>query len=247
MSIPKSSLLSTAMAAVFAIPFAAMPALAQENQSKDAGQASDQQDSSAANSTTAGNQQQADSLVATVGKKEIRGSDVMTVIGLLPPQLQSQPPQMLVPIALEQLILRELILQEAQAQNFAEDPEVIALVEDSAQTAEEDAMVQVWLDREMANAVSDEAVQNVYDQAKAQSQEELPPLEEVRPQIEQSLRQQAMQEVRMQLREGADIVLYDPTGRPMEQDGAAQPESNQASSDGTGDSGSGDNGQSSSD
>ena len=154
----------------------------------------------------------------------------MTVIGMLPPQLQSQPPQMLVPMALEQLILRELILEEARGQNLAEDPEVQALVENSAQTAEEDAMVQIWLDREMAGVVTDEAVQQVYKGAQAQGAQNLPPVEDVRPQIEQHLRQQAMQDIQMRLREGADVVFYDPTGRPMEQQGSGSNTSGTASS-----------------
>ena len=153
--------------------------------------------------------------MATVGGAEIRGSDVLTVIGMLPPQLQSQSPDMLVPIALEQLIMRELSLEKARSQNLAEDPEVVSLVTGSTQAAEKDAMVQVWLDRELAKTVTDEAIQKSYDEAQ-QGQKDFPPLEAVRPQIEQHLRRQALEELRTQLREGADIVLYDPTGKPVE-------------------------------
>ena len=161
---------------------------------------------------------QEDTLVATVGDAEIRGSDVLTVIGMLPPQMQSQPPQMLVPIALEQLILRELILEQARAANLAQDPEVIALVEGTAQGAEEDAMVQVWVDRELAGAVTDAEVERVYGTLQPQGQQPVPPMSELRPQIEQHLRQQAMQDIRDSLREGADIVFYDPSGQPVMQD-----------------------------
>ena len=216
---------STAIAALMSVPLATGAAVAQQQtdqttqQAQDSAQQQSQEQSSqsATGSGQAAGDQQEDAIVATVGDAEIRGSDVMTVIGMLPPQLQSQPPQMLVPMALEQLILRELILEEARGQNLADDPEVQALVENSAQTAEEDAMVQIWLDREMASVVTDEAVQQVYEGAQAQGAQDLPPVEEVRAQIEQHLRQQAMQDIRMRLREGADVVLYDPTGRPMEQ------------------------------
>ena len=138
---------------------------------------------------------------------------------------------MLVPMALQQLILRELILAEARAQNLAEDPDVVALVEGSMQAAEEDAMVKIWLDRELADVVSDETVRQVYEQA--QGQQDLPPLEEARPQIEQMLVQQAMQEIQTRLRQGAEIVLYDPTGRPMEQpqEGGSQAERTSQSDD----------------
>lgn len=182
--------------------------------SQEASTQTDGQDASAMDMQSSGDQQP-DAVVATVGDAEIRGSDVMTAIGMLPPQLQSQPPQMLLPMALDQLIVRELILEDARAQNLAEDPEVVAIVDSSSQTATDDAMVQVWLKRELANVVTDEAVQSVYTEAQAAGQQGLPAIEEVRPQIEQYLLQQAMQGVQLQLREGADIIFYDPTGRPM--------------------------------
>ncbi|MGR3249223.1 MAG: hypothetical protein ACU0DH_00480 [Paracoccus sp. (in: a-proteobacteria)] len=154
----------------------------------------------------------------------------MTVIGALPPQLRSQPPQMLVPIALDQLIMRQLILQKARQANLAEDPEVVALVTGATQAAEDDALVQVWLDRELQDSVTDEAVQQSYDTAQAQGQTDLPPLEAVRPQIEQHLRRQAVEELRTQLREGADIVLFDPTGQPIENTQQASQSSGDGSS-----------------
>ena len=99
-----------------------------------------------------------DQLMATVGEAEIRGGDVLTVIGMLPAPVRAQQPDMLAPIELDQLILRELILQQARGQSLAEDPEVRSLVEQSGVVAEEDAMVQVWLRRELEGAVTDQAV-----------------------------------------------------------------------------------------
>ena len=234
MTIMNGKMGSTALAVAFALPLTLGTAWAQQsqgtdqssetaNQSQDSSQSqsSGQQQTPQQSSQSAGssggtsNDGQANALVATVGGAEIRGSDVLTVIGMLPPQLQSQSPDMLVPIALEQLIMRELILEKARSQNLAEDPEVVSLVTGSTQAAEKDAMVQVWLDRELAKTVTDEAVQKSYDEAQ-QGQKDFPPLEAVRPQIEQHLRRQALEELRTQLREGADIVLYDPTGKPVE-------------------------------
>ena len=223
MKIENLEIRSTALAALLSLPLASGAALAQEtgqtDQSTTPSQDTTQQQSSqsATDSGQTGGDQQEDTVVATVGEAEIRGSDVMTFIGMLPPQLQSQPPQMLVPMALEQLIFRELILEDARSQNLADDPEVVALVDGATVTAADDAMVQVWIDRETAGVVTDEAVQQAYDQAQSEGSQELPPLEEVRPQIEQYLRQQALQDIRTRLSEGADIVLYDPTGRPVEQ------------------------------
>ena len=249
MRIPNLDMHSTAIAALISLPLASGIAFAQ--QAQDAGQtgqsATQSQDTTQQPSTPSAGEagdQQTDTVLATVGDAEIRGSDVMTIVGMLPPQLQSQPPQMLVPLALEQLILRELILEEARGQNLVDDPEVVALVQSSTQTAADDAMVQVWIDRELADVVTDEAVQQVYDQAQSQGTQNLPSLEGVRPQIEQHLRQQAMQELRTRLREGADIVLYDPTGRPIEQDGGTSGTTGQsgagtAGTDSVGESGSG--------
>jgi hypothetical protein len=70
----------------------------QDEATADSGQASDgqQQDQTTAETAQATDDEQggpaADALVATVGEREIRGSDVMTVIGMLPEPLQAQQP-----------------------------------------------------------------------------------------------------------------------------------------------------------
>lgn len=157
-----------------------------------------------------------DQLVATVGGAEIRGGDVLTVIGTLPEPLRTQPAEMLVPIAVDQLVFRELILKQAREQNLAQDPEVQSMVEQSSSAAEEDALVQVWLRRELEKTVTDEQIQQTYDQLTQTAEGEAPPLEQVRPQIEQHLRQQAVADIRQNLAEGVSIVLYDPSGNPVE-------------------------------
>ena len=60
-----------------------------------------------------------------------------------------------------------------------------------------------WLDREMANVVTDEAVQQVCADAQAQGQQDLPPMDALRPQVEQHLRQQAMQDLTSSGQSGA--------------------------------------------
>ena len=220
---------STAMAALLALPLGAGAALGQQAQSTDSAQppattqgatGTQSAQSGATGGSTSGEaaDQQADTLIATVGDAEIRGSDLMTVIGMLPPQLQAQPAQMLVPIALDQLIMRELILEQARSENLAEDPEVIALVEGRAEGAEEDAMVQVWIERELGNAVTDDAVEQVYGALQPQGGQPVPPMASLRPQIEEHLRRQAMEDVRERLQQGASIVLYDPSGQPLPDD-----------------------------
>lgn len=157
-----------------------------------------------------------DTLIATVDGTEIVGSDILTMIGLLPDRMRDQPMQMVVPLALDQLVLRELILEQARADNLAEDPEVTSQVEASTRAAEEDVMVGVWLDRELQKRVTDDMVTQTYDGLVTRSEQAMPPLEDLRPQIEQHLRQQALQEIRASLRDDAQIVVYGPDGRPLE-------------------------------
>jgi len=197
------------MTAALCLPLLAGAAFAQDTDAADDTEMSE----GAMEQSDAGALQEA--VVVTVGDAEIRGSDVMMVIGMMPAQMQSQPPETLVPMALEQLILRELIVAEARTENLSEDPDVIALVEGEAQAPEEDAMVQVWLDRELADVVTDEAVQDLYDEA--EGQQDLPPLDEARPQIEQALVQQAIQDIRIDLEQDVEVVFYDESGQPLEQ------------------------------
>lgn len=215
---------STAIAALLALPLASAPAFGQEARQAQSTTPANPEATGGQKAAQADGMEQPDALLATVGEADIRGSDVMSVIAMLPPGLRSQGPEMLVPLALDQLILRELILEEARAQNLAEDPEVARLSEGAAQGAEEDAMVQVWIDRELAGAVTDEAVRQVHDRLRPQDGQAVPPLEQLRPQIEQHLRQQAMQEIRDRLRQDAEVTFYDPSGQPVReaQDGDAE-------------------------
>lgn len=157
-----------------------------------------------------------DQLVAPVGETEIIGADVSEFIDSLPPRMRQQPPQMLISMAVQKMVLRELLLQEADTQNLGEDPEVQSIVEQAGDVAREDAMVQVYLMRELETRVTDEAVQQTYDQIAEQTEEELPPLEDVRLQIEQQLQQQAVQGVQQDLAGDVEIVFYGPDGEPME-------------------------------
>jgi hypothetical protein len=158
-----------------------------------------------------------DVVVARVGEREIRRSDIMAVIGMLPPQLQQQPPEMLIPIALDQLVMRELILDKAQEAGLENDPAVTSLAADASERAKEDAMVQVWLDQELATAVTDEKVQETYDTVKQQMGDQAPAIDELRPQIEQELRQRAFVDLSKELQTDADVTLYGPDGQPITQ------------------------------
>ena len=183
----------------------------QAQQSGDTGQAPDGQQGQ-------GQGQGSDVLIATVGDTEIRNSDLLRAIGALPPQLSSQPPEMLVPMALQQLVVREAIVQQARSQGLDQDPEVQSLVEGATQAAQEDALVQVWLQRELQNRVTSEAVDQAYAGLEAVAGDQpVPPLDQIRPQIEQSLAQQALNDIQSSLLSNAQVTLYGPDGQPLQQ------------------------------
>ncbi|WP_334061050.1 SurA N-terminal domain-containing protein [Limimaricola cinnabarinus] len=222
----------TALTAAFGLGLVAVPALAQENQS--------QQDQNASA------QAQDNRKVATVNGTDIVTSDLMRFVDMLPDQLRrSQPPEMVISAAIQQLVMRELILEEARSANLAENDRVKQLVEQSTIDAEDDAMIQVWLEQEFEDDITDEAVQGAYDALQATSTQELPPLEQVRPQIEQQLRQQAYADLQTQLQQGADIVFYDASGNavtPQSGSGQGNGPDAAANSGGSSDSGQSSNG-----
>jgi hypothetical protein len=134
---------------------------------------------------------------------------------MLPPELQQQAPEMVIPIALDQLVLRELILQKAEAENMESGPAAGEPEAGASERDKEDAMVQAWLERELGDAVTEEKVQETYASLKQQMGDQAPDVETLRPQIEQELRQQAFLDIGRDLQEGADITLYGPDGEAI--------------------------------
>ena len=159
--------------------------------------------------------QQQDQLIATVGEGEIHRSDVMQAITGLPPRAQQTPPEMLFPAVLDQLITRELIMQEARAQNLQEDPEVKELAQPQSDAAVEQAMVQVWISRKVADRITDEQVQATVDKLKSQN----PDLQEtpgLTQQVKQALQVQAIADISDELRKDAEVTFYGAAGEPVE-------------------------------
>ena len=215
-----------AIGASLSLAVAAGPALAQDNATAgQTGQSSQStQADQSATSGQSGEQSRSlapETVLALVGDSEIRGADLIEFISAMPPRMRQQPPQMLMSMALDQVILRELLLQEAQAQNLAEDPRVTEIVDRNAQVAQEDAMVAVFLEDQLASRVSDEQVQQTYEQLQSQAgaDQSLPPLEALRPQIERQLQQQAVQALRDELVQDVEVVVYG-AGDPESQSGA---------------------------
>jgi hypothetical protein len=191
---------------------------------------------------------ESDRVIATVGDAEITTADIEAAVNALPPQMREQmPAEMLAQMAVDQLVLREMILQDAESDNLGEDPEVQQLVEENQQRSEEDAIVQVYVSRALEGVVTDESVQAAYDEIAAQTEEEVPPLEAVRPQVEQQVRQRKLAEIRDELRQQMEITYYGPDGEPQESapaggsgsDSQGGTDSGSSSSDGGSGSGSG--------
>ena len=160
---------------------------------------------------------QSDRLIAKVADTEIKTSDIEAAVTALPPQLRQQmPTEMLARMAVDQLVLRAMILEDAKSQNLGDDPEVQKMAEANQQRSKDDAIVQVYVQRALEGAVTDEKVQATYDEIASQSEEELPPLEAVRPQIEQQVRQQRLAEIRDELQQDVDVTYYGPDGEPQD-------------------------------
>ncbi|TDL76228.1 hypothetical protein E2L08_14120 [Palleronia sediminis] len=199
---------TTALALVLAAPLAIAPALAQ-----DAG-ASQSTGGDAGASTQ---EMSPDSVVVSVDGDEITFADVLAGVDALPPQIRQQlPPQQLVGIVVNQLVLRELILRDAEAQNLGDDPEVAELQQGTTDRARDNAIAQVYVRRELESATTDDAIQQAYDAIKENAEGEVPPLEAVRPQLEQQLQERALSDLRERLEDGVEIVFYGPDGEPQE-------------------------------
>lgn len=107
--------------------------------------------------TAQGSGDQEDRVVARVNGEEIRNSDVMTMARGLPPQYQSQLMQ-IYPMLVQRLIDFNLAGKAGRAAGLAEDVEVKARVV----RAEERAIREVYLEREIEARMTDEGLQAKY-------------------------------------------------------------------------------------
>ena len=155
-------------------------------------------------------------LVATVGDTEIRQSDVLTAIEGLPAGVQQTPPQMLLPAVVDQLIMRRLIVEEARAEGLESDSEVQELVETDSDSAMEQALVEVWLKRELGERVTDADVDKAVEEMQARNPD-MGDTATIVPQVRQALQVQAMTDIGDELRQDAEITFYDPSGQPIDE------------------------------
>ena len=277
----------------------------------------------AALTTAAAFGQDDDPVVATVGDHEIRASEAMAAVEALPPQYRQVPTEMLIPTIAEQLAIGRLILDRAEEADLINDPDVQERLAD----AERSIVQEVWLDRAVADRLTDERLAEAYDtfiadnppveevsarhilvetedeasalidqlnegadfaelarehsvgpsgqdggdlgffqqdqmvepfgsvafslesgeytQDPVETQfgfhvilvedrrvTEPPPIDAVEPELMNQLEQDITREVLVELREGADIVLYGPDGEPLPEEGAAEDAIEDATEDG---------------
>jgi peptidyl-prolyl cis-trans isomerase C len=99
-----------------------------------------------------------DRVLATVNGDAIRQSDVDRVLETLPPQVRSMPPQMIMPMVLDQVISGKVISQQAYSQNLQDDPEV----KEALKRAEERIVQNVYLNRQIEERLTPERIEQAY-------------------------------------------------------------------------------------
>jgi peptidyl-prolyl cis-trans isomerase C len=101
----------------------------------------------------------ANPVLAKVGDDEIRMSDVQASMSTVPEQYRQLPPQVLVPMLVNQLIDRQAILIEAQKRGLQNDPQVKAAMQRAADMALENELVAT----SVRSTLNDAAVKAAYD------------------------------------------------------------------------------------
>jgi peptidyl-prolyl cis-trans isomerase C len=157
--------LAAALAAVGAIGAGiAVPALSQQGQApaQPPAQAQGQAQAPAAE----------DPVVARLNDAEVRRSEVLELIGTMPPQIRQMPMELVFPAMLDQLLSIKLLAAAGYAQGLQDSEEVKARV----RQAEERAVQEAYLAARLDSAVTEEALRTRYQRFV----EENPPQDEVR-------------------------------------------------------------------
>ena len=100
-----------------------------------------------------------DPVVARVGAEEIRLSQLRAAVQDLPDELRNAPEAMLLPVLLDQMIASRAIIAAARAEGLAESEEVRRRV----RAAEEEALQEVLIRRELAPMLTEEALRARYE------------------------------------------------------------------------------------
>lgn len=99
-------------------------------------------------------------LIATVDGQEIRQADVSAFVASLPPQTQQLPGEQLLPLVLQELINTKILVKLARRDGLDKGPEFKRQIDSAA----EQILRQIFLERLSEAAVNDEAIQKYYDE-----------------------------------------------------------------------------------
>ena len=139
-----------------------------------------------------------DAVIAKVGGDEIHYADLQEASQTLPEQLRQLPPTMLYPMLLDQLVDRQVIVQQAKKENLQSDPKVQVAIQRATNAALQNAL----LTREIQPMLSPEAIKARYDQQFAGKTGE----EEVRAEHILVADEAKAKDIIAQLQKGADFA-----------------------------------------
>ena len=100
-----------------------------------------------------------DPIVARVDGQEIHASDLAEAAQTLPQEMRGMPPNVIMPMLIDQLVDRKSIVILARKQKFADDPAVLRAVA----RATDQAMQTALLQKEISPLITDAALKARYD------------------------------------------------------------------------------------
>lgn len=100
-----------------------------------------------------------ETVIAKVGSDEIHYSDLQDAMQTLPEQLRAMPPAMLYPMLLDQLVDRDVIVQQAKKENLQNDPKVKLAISRATDMALQNAL----LTRDIQPLLTPAAIKTRYD------------------------------------------------------------------------------------
>lgn len=112
-----------------------------------------------------------DRTVATADGEPVTLSEVESTLQRMPQQFQQQPLELVTPMVVQQIAISRRIHAQALAEGYADDPEVAERVAE----VEQGIIQDLWVERQLDELVTDDAVQAAYEAHLAQN----PPQDEV--------------------------------------------------------------------
>jgi peptidyl-prolyl cis-trans isomerase C len=158
---------------------------------------------------------QGDPVVARVEGQEIRLSDVRDAAQELPDELKNAPPAMLYPLIVDQLVAQKALVARARAEGLQNDAEVQRRIA----RATDQELQQALLRREVAPALTEQALRARYDReaGNRQGEEEVHARHILVP--TESAAREALEEVRRPGADFAEVARRRSTGPGAQQGG----------------------------